>query len=103
MSDKAAQPEMDPATGDIFGLFQSRLGLDMMQVLERLPTVLARAVEGNDEPVALSQADMAEVFQQITMLTMKYLPQMAGALDMTRARLTRLERRLAEDQGKQSS
>jgi hypothetical protein len=67
-----------------------------MQALMRLPAALTAQVEGTEGPVEIPAEQMAEAYVAIFQAMMRHLPNMAGALDATRSRLTQLERRLGE-------
>lgn len=85
-------PADDPIYGDMFGPLQQPLSVDLMQAFTRLPASLAAEWEGREGPVDLPPEQVVEAYRNVLMGLMRHLPNIAGALDLTRARLTRLER-----------
>jgi hypothetical protein len=93
-------PPPDDATfGDPFGPLQQPLSTDLMQAFMRLPATLAAQVEGREGPVDIPSEQAAEAYLSVLQAVMRHLPNMASALDLTRARLTRLEATLGERSG----
>ena len=87
-------PNVDPVFGDIFGPQQQPISQEFMSIMMRLPAVLAQQVEGHEGPVTIPPEQMAEVLQNALLKLMHYVPQMAGALDVARTRITKLEQRI---------
>lgn len=67
-----------------------------MEIMQRLPAVLTQQVEGSEGPVNIPPEQMVEALKSAVFKLMNHVPQMAGALDLARARITQLERRIAE-------
>jgi hypothetical protein len=86
----------DPIYGDMFGPQQQAISKDFMEIMMRLPAVLTQQVEGEGGPVDIPAEQMVEVLTNAARKLMHHVPQMAGALDIARARVTQLEKRVAE-------
>lgn len=99
MSEREADPHNDPVTGDMFGPMQQEISKRLFDATMRLPAVLEKQVEGDEGPVDIPPEQWAEVMQKALQSFMHFVPQMAGALDVARARITKLEARVAELEG----
>lgn len=87
-------PDKDPTYGDMFGGLQHKLSKQLMDAALRTDALLKGAIEGDEGPYDLSPEDAVRLSQEQFRIILTELQNIAGALDITRARLTQLERRL---------
>jgi hypothetical protein len=92
-------PSSQNPYGDIFGPLQHEISAAFMNSAQILPAMLEAAVAGNDDAITAPPEQVAEMLQKNLFALMQFVPQMAGALDIARLRITELEKRLAELEG----
>ena len=80
--------------GDDLGSLQQQLSRDLMQSAQRLPSMLQQDVEGEMHPVDLSPQEALELQRNWQRILVNHVQNLAGALDMARARLHKVEKRL---------
>jgi hypothetical protein len=91
--------ESADAYGDGLGPLQRPLSEALMNAVMALPSVLDAQVEGRDGPVSIPADQSTEMMEKQVLAVLNALPTIAGALDLARARITRLEQRLADLEG----
>lgn len=92
-------PEPDRSNdiyGDEFGPLKQNLGKPITDALARLPASLNAALEAHEGPIQIPADQWSEAQRNILLAVVGIMEDVTGALDGARARITKLEKRLAE-------
>ena len=96
-SDSPDSPDSpDEVYGDFIGPLQPPINKAIMDAFMRLPAILEQQIEGETGPAELPPEQYAEAMRNALTIMLQHLPNIAGALDIARSRITRLEKRIEE-------